>query len=555
MRAVRLIRRLGWILRVLAAHAVANLLGARLERWPWLARRLPPGVLPGPERLRMMLEDLGGTFLKLGQMLALQPDILSLEYCNALFSLLDRLAPFGYDKVEAVVQEELGRPLAELFDSFERQPIATASIGQVHVAWRADRKLAVKVQRPNVRSEFDGDIRLMRAGMRLIRLLRWQRMYWLLEPLSEFVTWTHEELDYRYEARYMERLRVNAGDSACERVPEVVPELSGRRVLTVEFLEGVTVLEFLRAMEAGDELTLARVAASGFEPNQYARNIIDNFLGDAFRHGMFHADLHPANLMILPGNVVGYIDFGITAVLSAYSRHHLMALTLAYTRGDLDGMCAAFFQVSTVGEDANAKAFRDGLTALGVDWYERERGGVRLRKNFTLMMLDMLTLSRRTGILPERDVIKYIRSAIALDGLITRFAPGFDVGRYLALICDRQLRREARRSFLSFDRLTGWSAAGGRLLWDGPPRVADFLTRLSSGELPVSLALARSPQERGRDDRRQSAVKLGVVLVAVAALVATTGGESRLGVNLLTAELLVFTATLGMLLRSVRRLV
>ncbi|HEX9671583.1 MAG TPA: AarF/UbiB family protein, partial [Thermoanaerobaculia bacterium] len=475
------LRRLRHILRVLLAHGVAHALGPRLARWPALARRLPPGDLPGPQRFAALLEDLGGTFIKFGQMLALQPDILSLEYCNALFDLLDRVAPFPYEEVEAVVRAELGRGPDELFDVFERQPLATASIGQVHVAWRGGRKLAVKVQRPVVETTFAGDIRLMSAVVAAIRRFRIRRLAWIVVPASEFVAWTREELDYRNEARYMERLRANAEHNPHERVPEVIAELTTPRVLTVEFLDGVTVLDYLRALESGEELLPRRLAAAGFEPDQFGRHMIDNFLGDAFRHGIFHADLHPANLMILPGNVVGYVDFGITGVLSHYSRRHLIALTLAYTRADLDGMSAAFLKVSTMDEGADVAAFRGGLEALAEVWYERRGRQRRLRKNFTLVMLDMLRLSHATGIWPERDVVKYIRSAIAIDGLITRFAPEFNVGRYLEEVCELHLRRGARAALVNKERFVDWAGASSHLLVDGAFRAAAWLERQAEG--------------------------------------------------------------------------
>jgi ubiquinone biosynthesis protein len=548
------LRRLGWIVRVLAAHALANLLGPRLIHWPWLARRLPPGVLPEPERLRMILEDLGGTFLKLGQMLALQPDILPFAYCDALFNLMDRVAPFPYEQVDRIVREELGAGTGELFDGFDRRPLATASIGQVHAATLGERALAVKVQRPSVEAEFHGDIRLMAVGVRVIRKLRIRKLEWLLEPMTEFISWTREELDYRYEARYMERLRANARRNDRERIPALLPERSGRRVLTVELLAGTTVLDYLRALDAGDEVTLARVRATGFEPDAFARNIIENFLGDAFQHGMFHADLHPANLMILPDNVVGYIDFGITAVLSTYSRRNLVALTFAYTRGDLDGMCTAFFKVSAFHAGSDPKAFRHGLSKLALGWYEQDGDQVRLKKNFTLIMLDMLTLSRATGILPERDVVKYIRSAIAIDGLITRFAPGFDIGLYLESVCDRLMRAELQRSLFSFNRLADWSAASLRLVSDGPVRGAELLRRLAAGDLPVDAEVVLGSQRsEGRKALGNRALQLGALLLALAVFIAFAGGGTRLGVNLFTAEVLVFAATLGTLLRNVVR--
>src|SRR5262249_41144922 len=206
-------------------------------------------------------------------------------------------------------------------------------------------------------------------------------------------------------------------------VPAVFWEYTTHGILTIEFLEGVTVLDYLRALAAGDVLMQQRLQSMGFEPNQFASNIIETFLADAFRHGTFHAHLHPANLMIGRENTVGYIDFGITGVLSPYLRRHLVALTLAYARGDLDGMCASFFKVSARDADSDVEGFRRGLSMLAGDWYIVEGKVRHLRKNITLVMLDLLKLSRQTGIWPERDVIKYIRSTVAIDGLITRFAP------------------------------------------------------------------------------------------------------------------------------------
>jgi len=543
------LRRVAWLVRVLTAHLGAVLLGRRLARWPWLARRLPPGELRGPERLRAILEELGGTFIKLGQMLALQPDILSLETCAALSNLLDQVAPFGFAAVEKTFVEELGRGPAEIFDEIDPTPIATASIGQVHVAWLDGRKLAVKVQRPSVATDFAGDIRLMTTLVRTIRRLNVKPLYWLIEPLSEFIAWTQEELDYRKEARYMEQLRVNSRSNPAEKVPEVLWLWTTRRTLVAEFLDGVTLLGYLRAREAGDETRLRRLALAGFEPAPFARNVIDNFLGDAFRHGMFHADLHPANLMILRDNVVGYVDFGITGILSHYSRRHLVRLTLAYTRADLDGMCTAFFKVSAMDGASDPEGFRAGLRRMADTWYgaggpdrQVDRHGDRqLRKNFTLVMLDMLRLSRATGIWPERDVIKYIRSAIAIDGLITRFAPGFDVGSYLATVCDRHLRQEAWQLLVSYDRLVEWTAATGSLAQGGGRRAVELFDRATRPAAP----LRRQDGERpAAADASERALRLGSVAFAGALLVSATQPRAAFGLSLFSAEIAVVVAAL-----------
>src|SRR5215510_6249187 len=375
------LRRLGHIAAVLVRHLLAYVLDAVSVRWPWLTQRLPHHTLSGPERLRTLFEDLGGTFIKFGQMLALQPDILPLAYCNALFNLLDRITPFGFEQVEKIFVDEFGGRPVEIFAHFDPEPIATASIGQVYIAYLGEQKVAVKVQRPSVKTDFAGDIRLMTIAMHLITALHVKPLYWLLEPMREFVAWTREELDYRCEARYMEHTRRHAGDNAKEHVPAVFWEYTTHGILTIEFLEGVTVLDYLRALAAGDELMQQRLHSMDFEPNQFASNIIENFLADAFRHGMFHADLHPANLMIGRENTVGYIDFGITGVLSPYLRRHLVALTLAYARGDLDGMCASFFKVSARDADSDVEGFRRGLSMLAGDWYIVEGKVRHLRKN------------------------------------------------------------------------------------------------------------------------------------------------------------------------------
>jgi ubiquinone biosynthesis protein len=545
--------RLAHIASVIFRHLLAYMAGTRLGRWPWLARRLPSGTLPGPERLRIVFEAVGGTFIKFGQMLALQPDILPLAYCNALFKLLDRITPFGYEEAERTFLEQFGRRPTEIFERFDPQPLATASIGQVYVAYLGERKVAIKVQRPSVKEDFAGDIRLMTGMIRLIQALRLKPLYWMIEPLSEFVAWTREELDFRCEARYMERLRRNAHDNAQEYIPAVFWEYTTHCILTLEFLEGVTLLNYIRASEAGDALMQRRLQKQGFDPDQFARNIVDNFLHDVFQHGMFHADLHPANLMILPGSIVGYIDFGITGVISSYMRQHLVALTLAYSRGDLEGMFTAFFKVSALDADADMEGFRRGLQTLSGEWYMMEGKQRRLLKNITLVMLDLLKLSRKTGIWPERDVIKYIRSAIAIDGLITRFAPTFDVGQYLEMICNRYLKWHGRQDLFTFDALVDWSSASAHLLHDGTLRAVALLDRVASSEIQA-VAKGRAAAAES-DSARWQAVPTAGLVCAVALVMTVTGEPVQFGVNLFTAEVALMAVAATRLVRTIYRLI
>ena len=542
-------RRILHIARVLVAHSVAH--GLARYGSPWLVNRMALAQLPGPQRFRRLFEDLGGSFIKFGQMLALQPDILPIEYCNALFNLLDRIAPFPFADVERVFLEELGRTPAQLFDEFDTKPLSTASIGQVHVAYLRGQKLAVKVQRPSVDIEFAGDIRLIRFAMRVVRGLRIESLYWALEPMDEFASWTTEELDYRTEARYADRLRRNAADNPVERVPAVTWDLTTRRTLVMEFMPGVTALAHLRAMESSRDVA-GRVRLSDFNRDRFARNIIRNFVGDVFRHGLFHADLHPANLLVLPGEVVGYVDFGITGVLSGYSRRHLVALTLACTRGDVNRMADSFFKLATSDGDSNPALFRTSLEEASRHWYEGEGPEMVLKKNFTQVMLDMLILCRKAGILPERDVTKYIRAAVAADGLITRLAPGFNVPRCLEEACQELAMWQLQQTLTSPDVFNTILESGRNLMQNGAMRAATVLQRIVEGEVTADLDIT-SGVDRDARLRRQTLRWAGVV-VALVALIELTAGPARLGVNIVTAEAILTGAALIALLNSIRRL-
>jgi ubiquinone biosynthesis protein len=545
------LRRMRHLIGVVGRHLCYQLVGPYMMRRKWLVNRFPEVALSGPKRLRNALEEMGGTFIKFGQMLALQPDILPFAYCRELADLLDRIAPFPYRFVEQAFREDLGQTPEEVFDTFDPNPISTASIGQVYVATISGRKVAVKVRRPAVEVEFTGDVSLMTTTIRLIRVLRIKPLYWMIEPMGEFVSWTNEELDYRFEARYMGQLRSNARENAWEHVPAVYWEYTTRRILVTEFLEGATVLTFLRAFESDDHVRVGQLKQKGFEPEAFARHIIDNFLGDAFRFGLFHADLHPANLIILPGNIVGYVDFGITGVLSNYSRQHLIKMTLAYTQGDLDSMSEAFLHVTEWDETSDLEGFHQGLREYAKEWYDGQGHKTRIQKNFTLVMLDMLLLSRKTNIWPERDVIKYIRSSIAIDGLITRFAPGFDVGHYLETVCSRFLKAQAFEQMVSPNRLMAMTQASGNLLRDGAYRASRFIQRLASGDLPIEIG-----DKDGESDRttRSRALQLSVVFLVMPILMIITGVPSVIGINFFTAELMVMGVTGLLLINTLRKL-
>ncbi|MFT4639155.1 MAG: ubiquinone biosynthesis protein [Verrucomicrobiales bacterium] len=496
-----------------------------------VARRLGrKNAVSKPDRLRILFETLGGSFIKFGQMLALQPDIIPIEFCDALFDLMDRVKPFPYEQARESIVRELGDEPENIFDEFDPKPIATASIGQVYVGVLHGRKVAIKVQRPNAQIDLGGDIRIMRGCLELVRKWQIRPLFFMLEPLSEFVQWTSEELNYLNEARYMIRVRENSRDRPGERVPEVFVDYTTEKVLIAEFVEGTVVLNYLRNRGGSEK------RSDSFDLQVFAKNIIDNFLSDAFIFGIFHADLHPANILMLPGNAVGYVDFGITGVLSPYSRRYLVLLTLAYSRGDVDTMCDTFLKVSSFGQDADVVRFREELHNASVHWYSSGKT-ITLKTNVTQMMLDMIKLSKQTNIWPEREVMKYIRSSVALDGLITRLDAKFDVGGVLAAACAKYLRAEARRQLFSYDRFFRSFLESSNLMSEAPSRVADlldsFANRLDDRQTSRVTAGSSGPQ----------AVWAGLLTITSGAMCYIGSSGSEPGLNLHTAQLLTFATS------------
>jgi ubiquinone biosynthesis protein len=509
---------------ILARHGMS--IGAERVGLPGVAARMTRTGLSGPMRFRVLLEDLGGSFVKFGQVLAVQPDLLPPGYATALLDLLDRVAPVPADDVFAVLRGELGAA-ADRLEGLEREALATASIAQVHVARLDGRKVAVKVQRPGIERQFRADVRMMMTLLALVRLFRVRPLYWLDEPIREFAAWTDEELDFRREARHLTLVRRQSTGRKGVRMPEVILGLTTRRVLVTEYLDGVPMAAYMRAVESGDRSLDARLAELGFDADKFGRQIIFNFTTDSFGHGLFHADLHPANLLILEGNVVGYVDFGITGAIGPYARTWLAAMTLALVRRDIDDLHRSFLKLVVPRRDATPAKFRAGLEKMADGWYGGP-GGTRLTKPAALVMMEMLGLSRENAMLPEREVVKYIRSVMTLDGVVHRFAPNLLLGHEIEQASIATLNAQSGRQLL----FSAW-AGGLRAIETG---------RALANRVGGVVNLRRLGI--GLDTR---ALQLGAVSLACAVSIARAPAPLAVGFNLGMAEIAVGAAALAAL--------
>jgi len=274
------------------------------------------------ERVRMAMEELGPTFIKMGQILSTRPDLIPMEFITQFEKLQDTVPPFSFADVKTTIESELRAPIATIFQDFDETPVAAASIGQVHRARLATGEdVAVKVQRPDVRKTIEVDLEII---LHLATLLEQNvDAYQIYNPtkiVAEFADTIKKEINYRNEAFYIERFARQFPDDPTVYVPVVFSEATTTKVLTMEYIDGV---------KASD---IERLDEGGFDRKVIAARGADLIFKQIFVHGFFHADPHPGNIMILPDNVICYLDFGMMGRIDRQTRENIVDLTIAVVR-------------------------------------------------------------------------------------------------------------------------------------------------------------------------------------------------------------------------------
>jgi predicted unusual protein kinase regulating ubiquinone biosynthesis (AarF/ABC1/UbiB family) len=430
-----------------------------------------PGADPrsGPVRMRLAFEQLGGAWIKLGQMLALRFDLLPAAYCDELFKLLNQVGPFSYDEVRGIIRHELGGDPEVVFREFAHASFAAASIGQVHRAvLHSGEAVAVKVQRPGIRTTLAADIALMYSTT---RILDWGHVFGATrsrEVIDEFARWTADELDYLVEARQAVLLYQNAQGDKVERIARVHRDYTTSRVLTTELIVGIPLIDIVVAKREGNTAYLEALAASGHDPDRIVRNLDWNMLNQVYVFGYFHADLHPANLFVLPGDAIGYVDFGIVGQLPDSVRDSLTRYSWLLFRGEVESAVLELMRWLAPGPETDIATTRWQLIRIHQAFLydtvaDRLRttadapGPARQSENpYSKLAVDILDTIRVQQLTMSPSIVGYLKMLVTLGTLRHALAVEYDLQDNVR----RFVRRLARQQGLAlldprrtFDRL------------------------------------------------------------------------------------------------------
>ena len=368
--------------------------------------------LDRPQRLRRLFEVLGPTFVKLGQILATRPDLFGPEWISEFEKLQSQAPHLDFKELRPHIEGDLGAPLEEIFAEVDPNPLAAASLAQVHGATLKDgTKVILKIQRPGIRTSIESDMHLLTYLASLAeKKVPELAAYHPQKVVQQFVKSLQNELNFMTEGQNAEQVAANFEDNDCIVIPKVHWEWTRERIIVQEFVGGIPGVNIQAIDEAGmDRKRLAQTAA-------------DAVLKMIMVDGLFHADPHPGNFFILPGERIAFIDFGMIGRLSEVRRQQIMKLLLALMQNDAEGLCAILLQWSgRAGEDPG-----DLLEAVD-EFLSRYSGRSGGRTNLSAMVGDLLGLVRNNHLSMPPDQAMLLKVMVSLEGAIKKLDPAFNL--------------------------------------------------------------------------------------------------------------------------------
>ena len=514
--------RLREIAGVLARHGFGEVL-QRIGLESFVVGRTPEADLRAHslgQRLRFVLQDLGPSFVKLGQIASTRADLLPADVIAELKVLQDDVKPVAWELVRKEIEDDLGGPVSELYASVDEKPLASASIAQVHRGVLRDEDgehaVAIKVQRPNIRDTVERDVDLLYWLARAIeRAIPESRRYSPVDLVSEFDRSIKAELDFMQEAEHAERFAKNFEGDARVRFPKVYRKASGKRVLTLEFLDG---------------RRLTDAIAAGVDGKYIATTSVGVVIKMIFEDGFFHADPHPGNILVLgppESPTIGLLDLGLVGHLTGPMRDRALDLMVAAVREDFDAVADALYALGRPTRKVDMPVFRNDVATLGRKYLGKRLGEVEV----SALVRDLIWGAVKHGIDMPPDFMLVGRSLMTMEGTGRQIHPQLD------------LVTEARPYFLrlvaqrySPDKLAGdllktalrMSGAAGQM----PEQLAEILDDLRKGHLTLKTTDTQAMSVYDRLGRRMYAGLVVASLVLGGSVVIAAGRDPWVGVGM-----------------------
>ena len=501
--------RIGW---TFARYGLDELLALipLFRPYAWLSRLFPfrkrlVGDLSRGRRLRLALEELGPPFIKLGQVLSTRRDVLPADIADELNYLQDDVAPFPGDQAIAQVLASLGGQLTDHFAELDPEPVASASIAQVHRGTLASGEpVAVKVRRPGIERLIATDLAVMFAIAALAeRALAEARRLRFVAVVHEFAKTIRDELDLEKEGAHASQLRRNFRDSPILRVPRIYWHHTTREVLTLEWVAGFPIDETGALLDADVDV------------DQVSRFAAEVFFQQVFRDGYFHADMHPGNVFVGPGNQLRVVDFGIMGILDAEQRRYLGDMLLAFLERDYRRAADVHLEAGYVPADTDMAAFEDALRAIAEPVLDRPLQEISMAN----LLIRLFQTTRRFHMETQPQLILLQKTMVNVEGIARQFNPEMNIWTEAKPLLREWVNREKGAGRL-WDEIRREVPEWTRLLPQLPRHATAFLQRAASDDLTLNLRGPQLEQLRAEVDRgiRRLAVTGAGGALAIAAV-------------------------------------
>lgn len=427
-----------------------------------------------PKRLRQALEKLGPTFIKLGQILSLRPDLIPKEYVKELGNLQDKVPSFSYEEVEKIIKDELKEPINKLFTNFSKKPIASASIAQVHKAKLKNGSLvAVKVQRPNVKEIMETDIEIMFYIAKLLeKHSKKMRKYEPVRIVHEFKEWTEKELDFEIEAKNAKTFYKNFKGSDKVKIPKVFDNYSSKKVLTLEFINGIELHNISKVK-----------GKKGYNTREIIKNGFDSILTQVFIHGFFHADPHPGNILLLRGNKIALVDFGIVGYFNEHLKQKSIDLLYGIVEGDMDSIANTFLDMGLIDEkETDIESFKKEVKEIIEPLQKSSLKDVKL----SYVLEEVLDIAFKHKVKMPVDFVLFGKAIVEVEGIGLEYEPDFRFVENAKPFIEKLINKEIKLSNMAKDFMKNL-VKYGKLFKELPDQLSSALRKIQKGTVKVDI--------------------------------------------------------------------